>query len=328
MPKLLLLTHDPKEYLDLLQGADLPDLEVFTEFNPECDILFGDTRRIHDALPTLPHLKWVQTTSAGVERLMDPSLRRDYTLTNARNVFGESMAEFVFGYMLFFKKRIRPRVLAQRAKKWDNEDGGVLRGKTLGLIGVGSIGSHIAMTAKLFRMNVWGFTRSSETSKYVDKYFHPTSPLSSRSIPAEGQRERAEGEGENEGILAFAKGLDYLVVVLPKTDGTNSIVNAEVLNALPNHALLVNVGRGNAVDASSLVDALNQNKIAGAVLDVTEPEPLPEDHPFWTTPNLFLTFHTSAISYPEDMVGVFIENYKLYIEGKPLKHQVDFKRGY
>jgi len=316
MPKLLLLSHDPKEYLDLLQQADLPNLEIFTEFNPECDVLFGDTRRIHDALPNLPNLKWVQTTSAGVERLMDTSLRRDYTLTNAKNVFGESMSEYVFGYMLFFKKRIRPRILAQRAKQWDNEDGGVLRGKTLGLIGVGSIGAHIAMTAKHFRMNVWGYTLESETSKHVDRYFHPETLPHPSPLP------------QGEGTLAFAKGLDYLVVVLPKTDGTTSIVNADVLNALPNHALLINVGRGNAVDASALVEALNQNKIAGAVLDVTEPEPLPEDHPFWTTPNLSLTFHTSAISYPEDMVGVFAENYHLYIEGKPLKHQVDFERGY
>jgi phosphoglycerate dehydrogenase-like enzyme len=315
MPKLLILTHDPKEYLDLIQKANLPNLEIFTEFNPECDILFGDTGRIKKVLPDLRNLKWVQTTSAGVERLMDSSLRRDYTLTNAQNVFGESMSEYVFGYMLFFKKRIRPRILAQRAKKWDDEDGGVLRGKTLGLIGVGSIGAHIAMTAKHFRMKVWGYTRDSETSTHVDRYFHastsPTAPLSA-----------------NENLIAFAKGLDYLVVVLPKTDGTTSIVNAEVLDALPPHALLINVGRGNAVDESALVDALNQNKIAGAVLDVTEPEPLPEDHPFWTTPNLFLTFHTSAMSYPEDMVEVFAENYHLYIEGKPLKHQVDFERGY
>jgi len=320
MPKLFLTTQDPKEYLDLIHQANLPDLEIFTEFNPACDIVFGDTGRIKKTLSDLPHLKWVQTTSAGVERLMDSSLRRDYTLTNARNVFGESMSEYVFGYMLFFKKRIRPRVLAQRAKQWDNEDGGVLRGKTLGLIGVGSIGAHIAMTAKHFRMNVWGYTRGSETSKHVDRYFHAQSPLS--------QRERAEGEGENKDLTTFASGLDYLVVVLPKTDGTNSIVNAEVLDALPPHALLINVGRGNAVDESALVEALNQNKIAGAVLDVTEPEPLPEDHLFWTTPNLFLTFHTSALSYPEDMVSVFVENYKLYIEGKPLKHQVDFERGY
>lgn len=82
------------------------------------------------------------------------------------------------------------------------------------------------------------------------------------------------------------------------------------------------------MDEFALVDALNESKIAAAVLDVTEKEPLPEDHPFWTTPNLFLTFHTSAISYLEDITKLFIENYRHYIEGKPLKYQVDFERGY
>jgi len=82
------------------------------------------------------------------------------------------------------------------------------------------------------------------------------------------------------------------------------------------------------VDESALVDALEQEKIAGAILDVTTQEPLPEKHPFWTTKNLLLTFHTSALSYPEDIANLFIENYILYIEGRPLKYQVDFERGY
>ena len=129
-------------------------------------------------------------------------------------------------------------------------------------------------------------------------------------------------------MLRFANGLDYLVIVLPKTGDTNKIVDENLLNALSPHALLINVGRGNAVDASALVEALTSNNLAAAVLDVTEPEPLPEDHPFWTTDNLFLTFHTSAMSYPEDMVNIFVENYRLYIESKPLEYQVDFERGY
>ena len=79
---------------------------------------------------------------------------------------------------------------------------------------------------------------------------------------------------------------------------------------------------------SSLYDALKTGQIFAAALDVTDPEPLPEDHPFWTVPNLYLTFHTSAMSYPEDLVRLFSENYRLYIESKPLKHQVDFERGY
>jgi phosphoglycerate dehydrogenase-like enzyme len=312
MPNLLILTQDSKKYLDLIQQAHLPNLEVFTEFNSECDIVFGDTGRIREAIPNLPNLKWVQTTSAGIERLMDPSQRRDYILTNARDVFGESMSEYVFGYILLYKKRIFERYKAQQSRLWDNEDGGRLRSKTIGLLGVGSIGSHLAMTAKHFGMNVWGFTKSSESSKNLDRYFHPHSgPLQ-----------------QEQGILAFANGLDYLVSVLPRTEDTNKIIDAELLNALPSHAIVINVGRGNAMDEFALVEALHQKKIAGAVLDVTEQEPLPKDHIFWTTPNLLLTFHTSAISYPEDIARLFIENYQLYVEGKPLKHQVDFEKGY
>jgi phosphoglycerate dehydrogenase-like enzyme len=315
MPKLIILTHDPDKYLDLLQQADLPDLEVVTD-PAECDIVLGEPRMIRDALPLLSHVKWVQSIYAGVEPLVDPSQRRDYILTNARGVFGELMSEYVFGYMLAHEKNIFERHRAQQALKYDRFESGVLRGKTLGLLGVGSIGAHLAGTAKHFGMTVWGYTRGSETSTHVDRYFHPAAFPHPTPLP------------QGEGILAFAKGLDYLVVVLPKTDGTNKIVDADLLNALPSHVLIVNVGRGNAVDESALVEALTQNRIAGAVLDVTTQEPLPEGHPFWTTPNLLLTFHTSAMSYPEDIAKIFIENYYLYIEGKPLKYGVDFERGY
>ena len=303
MPKLLILSYNTDEYVKLLQAADLPSLEIVTD-PAECDIVLGEPKRIRDELPLLTHLKWAQSIYAGVEPLVDPAQRRDYILSNARGVFGESMSEFVFGYMLYFKKRISERIQAQNAKQWDDFDGGILRGKTIGLLGVGSIGAHLAKTAKFFKMNVRGYTRSSETCEQVDNYFHGVD------------------------LLTFADGLDYLVSVLPRTTGTNHIINTELLDALPPHAFLINVGRGNAVDNSALAAALENNKIAGAVLDVTDPEPLPKDHPFWTTKNLLLTFHTSAMSYPEDMVEVFAENYRLYMEGKPLKYLVDFERGY
>lgn len=303
MPKLLILTDNPDEYIKPIQDVDLPNLEIVTDPD-ECDIILGEPHKIQDVLPHLHHLKWVQSIYAGVERLVGPVQRRDYILTNARGVFGNSMSEFVFGYMLLYKKRMLERIQSQQTKQWDNKDSGILRGKTLGLLGVGSIGAHLAETAKHFGMTVWGYTRESEISKHVDKYYH------------------------GKDLLKFANGLDYLVSILPRTDGTNKIVNADLLNALPSHAIFINVGRGNAVDEPALIVALNQNKLAAAVLDVTAQEPLPEDHPFWTTPNLLLTFHTSAMSYPEDMVKVFSENYLLYIEGKPLTYQVDFERGY
>lgn len=318
MPNLLILTSDAEQYKRLIQSANLPQLEFTTNLE-DCDIVLGEPRLIRDQLPHLTHAKWIQSIYAGVEALTDPALRRDYVLTNARSVFGELMSEYVMGYLLAHEKKIFKRAEDQQNKKWDRTESGWLRGKTLGLLGVGSIGAHIASVAKAFRMNVWGFTRSSEESPNVDKYFHPETleSDSSRSV-----QERTSA------LQNFASGLDYLVVVLPRTTATNQLVNADVLNALPSHAVLINVGRGNAVDEPALAEALNQGKIASAILDVTAQEPLPHDHPFWTTPNLLLTFHTSAISYPEDLTRVFIENYNLYLQGKPLKYQVDFERGY
>ena len=303
MPKLLIFSYNKDEYINRLQQADLPDLEIITD-PAECDIVLGEPGKIRDTLPLLPKLKWAQSIYAGVEPLVDPAQRRDYVLTNARGVFGELMSEFVFGYLLFHEKKMLDRIRSQQAKQWDRAETGWLRGKTMGLLGVGSIGAHLAGTAKHFGMSVRGFTLASEDCNDVHAYFHDPD------------------------ILKFADGLDYLVIVLPRTQGTNQIVDARVLSVLPSHALIVNVGRGNAIDESALVHALIQKKIVGAILDVTDQEPLPVEHPFWTTPNLFLTFHTSAISYPEDITKLFIENYQLYREGKPLKYQVDFEKGY
>jgi phosphoglycerate dehydrogenase-like enzyme len=306
MPKLLILTDDTdaQAYRALLEKENLRDLEFISEPTSDCEIVLGAPNRIRDALDALPNLKWAQSTWAGVEPLLDISLRRDYVLANARGVFGGLTSEFVLGHLLYHEKKIGIHLQAQKEKRWVHADSGMLRGKTLGLLGVGSIGAQLAQTAKYFGMNVRGYTRESEISKHVDAYYHG------------GQ------------LLEFARGLDYLVCVLPRTQDTNKIVDANLLNVLPPHAILVNVGRGNAVDESALMDALHQKRIAAAVLDVFEQEPLPADHPFWTTPNLQMTFHSSALSYPEDIARIFIENYLRFIEDQPLQYQVGFERGY
>jgi len=303
MPKLAILARERDEYTRLIEAAHLPGLEVDVN-SKDCDIVLGEPNLIRDALPRLSALKWAQSIYAGVEPLVELGHRHDYILTNARGVFGELMSEYVFGYLLFHEKKILERIQAQQAKQWQRPESGVLRGKTLGLLGVGSIGGHLAGTAKHFRMTVKGFTKESETSPQVDQYFHGND------------------------LLAFAAGLDYLICVLPRTNDTNQIIDRTFLKALPSHAILINVGRGNAVDEPALVEALTEGKLTAAVLDVFGQEPLPEDHPFWTTPNLYMTFHTSATSFPEDLTRLFVENYHLYVEGKTLKHIVDFKRGY
>lgn len=313
MPKLLILSRDADEFRQMIEAAHLPALEKLAAvnnadealaFGNDFDVIFGEPKRIRNILATLPNLRWAQSTWAGVELLLDPSLRRDYTLTKARGIYGILMSEYVFGYMLFHERRMLERLQAQKEIRWDESLTGSLRGKTIGLLGVGSIGAHLAQTAKHFGMTVRGYTHSSETCSDVDVYFH------------------------GQALFDFAANLDYLIGVLPTTESTRHIVDAALLERLPAHAVFINVGRGATVDDSALIEALGNQKLALAVLDVFKQVPLPPDHPFWRTPNLLMTFHTSGPSFPADLSPLFIENYYRYINGTPLLYQVDFEQGY
>jgi len=312
MVKLLILSRWAEEYQHIIELTELPEIEIVSATDSakaeasglDCEIIFGEPRLIQSVLMKMKNVRWVQSMYAGVEQLLDPSLRHDYVLTNARGVFGGLMSEYVFGYLLNHERRIFERYKAQQEHRWDGSTTGMLRGKTIGLLGVGSIGAHIAKTAKQFEMTVRGYTRSTEESSDVDIYYH------------------------GKELFDVAKGLDYLVSILPNTSETRHIVDISLLNALPSHALFINVGRGSALDESALIDALAKKKIAGAVLDVFEQEPLPKEHPLWDTPNLLLTFHTSAPSLPNDIANLFIENYRHYIKGEELIYRVDFEHGY
>ena len=301
--RLLILSKHAEAYRRLIEDARLPDL-VVTQEPAESNIAFGEPSLIAPAIGGLPKVCWVQATWAGVEPLLDPSMRRDYVLTNARGVFGGLMSEYVFAYLLAHERRLLEKRASQQQRRWDPTPPGTLRGKRLGLLGVGTIGAALAATARHFGMRVSGYTRGSEGCVDVDEYFH----------------------GDDR--LAFATGLDYLVTVIPNTPGTRRLVDAALLSALPSRAVFVNPGRGTVVDERALADALRRGSLAGAVLDVFEQEPLPSDHVFWTLPNVLITSHTAALSMPADIAPIFIDNYRRFLGGQPLRHQVDFDAGY
>jgi phosphoglycerate dehydrogenase-like enzyme len=310
--KLLILSKDIIEYKKIIEEAGLPYLSILAVDNPrdaimlgnECNLLFGEPSLVSQVINNLPNLQWCQITWAGVEPLLASGLRRDYTLTNARNVYGSMMSEYVFGYLLFIERRILTRWQSQLNRNWDESPNGTLKDKAIGLLGVGTIGSHLATTAHHFGMRVHGYSRNSENCQDVDQYFH------------------------GDAILDFVSNLDYLVSSLPATPATMQMINNDIFSALPNKAWLVNIGRGSTVDETALVNALNSRMISGAILDVFEKEPLPEDHPLWQTPNTFVTSHTGARNYIPDIARLFIENYKLYINGKSLQYQVSFEKSY
>ncbi len=266
-------------------------------------VLFGNPAIIAAALDQMPGIEWVQSSWAGVTPLIEHE-RRDYLLTGVKDVFGPQMSEYTFGYLLAHELKIFERKAQQSNRQWYREHSGILEGRTIGIMGTGSIGSHIAGTAKAFDMRVRGLSRSGAAGESFDEVFPAT------------------------GIDAFLKDCHYLVSTLPQTPGTDRLLNRAALACLPEGAYFINVGRSNVVDDDALVSALESGRLSGAALDVFDEEPLPSDSPLWAAPNLLITAHISAISHPLLLVPIFVDNYRRFREGQPLRHVVDFEAGY
>ena len=266
-------------------------------------VLFGNPDMVAAILPALPAVDWVQSTWAGVKPLAMID-RRDYVLTGVKEVFGAQISEYVMGYLLAHELRVLERMQQQRMRNWFTQSSSVLQGKRLGVMGTGSIGSHIAKTAGVFGVKVAGLNSTGALSPEFDAV-----------LPAAQLHD-------------FLDGLDYLVSTLPQTNGTDNLLDATALAKLPSHAYFINVGRGNVVDDAALMHALQNDDLGGAALDVFDEEPIPEDSPFWDTPRLSITAHIAAISHPSLIVPIFLENYRRYINGEPLQFVIDLDKGY
>jgi phosphoglycerate dehydrogenase-like enzyme len=310
---ILILSEDAESYEKLISRENFSGLESVivghgaaadVESWDRCNIILGDPDLILPRLPQMKRLQWVQSTWAGVSPLLMDNSRKDYLLTGVKGIYGPLMSEYVLCYILMHEKKALARYQSQQRGKWNDCRPGRLKDKLIGIMGVGSIGGHIASTAKYFGMRTRGYTRSCEDCGSIDQYFH----------------------GNN--LSLFAADLDYLVSVLPDTSSTENIIDRSVLGAMKKDAILINGGRGNVIDEEALVESLENGNIAGAVLDVFREEPLPSPHPFWNTSNLIITSHTAAVSYSEDIFCLFKENFKNFVQGENLNHLIDFEHGY
>lgn len=311
LPAVLILTSDAEEYLPLLEelNADGVDLAVATTVREARQIYRGQTVALAQpdllaaALDHMPELQWAQSSWAGVTPLLDNG-RRDYQLTGVKGVFGQQMAEYILGYLLAHELKIFERLERQANRAWWDEPSGMLRGKTLGIMGTGSIGCAIAKAAKAFGMGITGFSRSGAVAEGFGRVY---------------------GEGE---LDAFLPRCDHLVCVLPDTPATRHLLGRPEFQSLQKGCYLVNVGRGNVIDESALTAALVDGQLAGAALDVFQQEPLPKESPLWDAPGLLVTGHISGNSFPTEIARIFIENYRRWVQGKALLYPVDFERGY
>jgi len=245
-----------------------------------------------DLLADAPDLEWVQAMSAGVDFLpLDAFEKRGIALTSASGVHAEPIAEQVLGYMTMFERRLHETMRHQHRGVWERPTGGELAGKTVGIVGVGAIGSRVAELAQAYRMDVIGTKRDPATApEAVDEAFPPG------------------GLGE---LLDRA---DYLLLSCPLTDETEGLIGRRELRRLGDDAVVVNVARGAVVDQAALVRALQYRTVRGAALDVFEEEPLPGESPLWDLENVVLTPHNGGATprYAERLADVFAANYRAY----------------
>ncbi len=312
MNRLLILAADVAKYAALIKAANLPQLEIQVATDQPlaealivgCNIILGDPPLVEKMLASAHALEWVQSSWAGVDCLCRPGLRRDYVLTGAKDIFGPLISEYVMTYLFALERRIFTMRINQMKQNWKPLSYRSSKEITLGIVGLGSIGAHLACTARQFGIRVIGLNRSGRPCENVDQV-HTLDDLA-----------------------GFFKEPDYIVLTLPETPQTKHFISADNLSLMKSSAVLMNVGRGSIINEADLVCALREGVIGGAVLDVFENEPLDQDSLLWQLPNVFITPHTAAMSFPEDIVRIFVENYKSFIQERPLSHIIDFDLGY
>ncbi|MBQ7714151.1 MAG: D-2-hydroxyacid dehydrogenase [Oscillospiraceae bacterium] len=312
------LTDDYRRQIDAAAAKHgyaaryFPDSRSAVGNADDCEILFGHCSQ--KVIASARNLKWFCCCWAGVDRFCKDELYQnpDCLLSNSSGAYGVTIAEHLVMVSLMLLRRQMEYDALMRSRGWDTLAGNIrsLRDCRITVLGTGDIGAEFARRARAFApAKLIGVRRS---AKAGDPAFDET-------------RTTAE-------LDALLPETDLLVMALPNTPETAGILSRARLALLPRGAFVVNVGRGAAVDQDALIDALNGGHLAGAALDVVEPEPLPADHPLRDAKNLLLTPHVAGnttLPYTQrKTVDMFLEDLENYVSGKPLKHVVDRKRFY
>lgn len=271
-----------------------------------------------------PRLRWAQLYSAGADRVVDTALYCSPVIfTSASGVHAINIAEQVLSMTLAWFRHVPLILDQQRQHRWPANAGERARlymaeelwGKTIGIVGYGSIGRQVAALARAFGMRVLAMQRGED---HRDRGF---------LFPGVGDPEGLLPERyfAPEQLHAMLRECDVVVIALPLTTRTRGLFNAAAFQAMPSTAFLVNIARGEICDEAALLHALETQQIAGAALDVFREEPLPPHHPFWQLPNIFITPHSAGLTprYNERAAMIFEENLRCFLAGRPLYNVVD-----
>jgi len=306
MPRLLILLTLPQEVRDfyaarLHQRFPQLQIDIVDHFSkaaplmPEADILltFGPMLR-DEALHNAGNLKWIQALGTGIDGVIDqPSLRQDVIITNVRGIHGEPVSEAALMGMLALSRRLPDSVRYQDQHSWTRWPPRLLDSKTVGIYGVGLIAEALAPRCAALDMTVIGFTSTKRELPGFDR-MHLRSEL-----------------------IKYAGELDYLVLLVPYSEETRHCINARVFAAMKPSSYLINLARGGIVDETAMIKALEAGQIAGAALDVFQEEPLPPDHPLWTTKNVVITPHLGGFCdvYAERALPTVEHNMACFLRG-------------
>jgi len=316
LPKFVVLANLPAEQRDwfeplreqvqLVFGADIAHIAADLA-NAEALYVWGHPHDPWDQLlGAAPALRWVHYTGAGAEHLLTPRfLRSRIRLTNSRGVHTAGVAELAIALLLGLAKHLPNRVRAQAAHEWSQELNAGVYGKTILVIGLGSVGSAVARAARGLGMYVIGVRRSPRPARWANEVV---------SLDA------------LDGVLSRA---DYVVLCAPETAATHGLMDASRLRRMQRGAMLVNVARGGLVDEPALIDALRDGHLGGAGLDVFVHEPLDRRSPLWDLPNVLITPHYPNVEgWERPTVQRFIDNAQRFLAGRPLHDLIDKRRGY
>ncbi|MBI4786882.1 MAG: D-2-hydroxyacid dehydrogenase [Chloroflexi bacterium] len=336
--KVLLTLRFNAQQLDWLRAVS-PELEIVQKSVKEdwdrmdTGAFFdGDEQVLYCFMPprdlsVCPKLRWVQLHSAGTNHLTDhPILQSGIPITTSSGIHAVPIGEFAITMMLALARRVPRMVRTQDGGAWPKERwrtflGAEMRGKTLGVVGYGSIGREVARIAKQgFAMRVLAMTRSGD--KADRGYAEPGVGDPEGKLP-----DAWFTPGQLRDLLAQS---DFVLIALPLTQATRQLIGEAELRAIKPTAFIVNIARGEIMDQAALVRALKENWIAGAGLDVFAQEPLPSDSELWKLENALIAPHVSSATphYDDRAVALFAENLRRFLRGDELLNRMDAERGY
>mmetsp|Transcript_29041 Transcript_29041/g.51958 ORF Transcript_29041/g.51958 Transcript_29041/m.51958 type:complete len:330 (+) Transcript_29041:1024-2013(+) len=298
-PRLRLITASTVE--ELVSSPHWGQIEILIPFVQKPELV--------SAVMNSNPIKWVHSFSAGVDRLLIPEIiQTDVPFTNARGAYNLALKEYVITAILHFEKQVQKLMECKAARNWDMFYMSRASGKRLGILGYGSIGRDIAQAAKLgLGMEIVAIKKRSTGSVEFADEVHLSTDLHS-VLPT----------------------LDYLAMCLPATPDTDNIIGEPEIRLMKPSAVIINIGRGNAVEEGALSTALHEGRLKGAALDVYKIEPLPADHFLWETPRLLMSYHNA--DFTEDLLSLSIRtlmrNFNEFYQGKPLVTPVDKQAGY